>query len=122
MLRGRDFENALNKALDYGGKAATAYQVGKAAYAAGRFILPLLLYRGMLHGIREGAHRVHRAAQTVASSAAAATIAASVPLGLMATRDFYEKARPALMHCKPGLVRGVDAALSSYDAIRSAIR
>ena len=43
MLRGRDFENALNKALDCGGKAATAYQVGKAAYAAGRFILPLIL-------------------------------------------------------------------------------
>ena len=43
MLRGRDFDNALNEALDYGGKAATAHQVGKAAYAAGRFILPLLL-------------------------------------------------------------------------------
>ena len=43
MLRGRDFDNALNKALDYGGKAATAYQVGKAAYAEGLFILPLLL-------------------------------------------------------------------------------
>ena len=43
MLRGRDLENALNKALDYGGTAVTAYQVGKAAYAAGRFILPLLL-------------------------------------------------------------------------------
>ena len=43
MLRGRDFDNALNKALDYGGKAATAYQVGKAAYAAGRLILPLIL-------------------------------------------------------------------------------
>ena len=45
MLRGRDFENALNKALDYGGEAAAAYQVqvGKAAYAAGRFILPLIL-------------------------------------------------------------------------------
>ena len=42
-MRGRDFEHALNKALDYGGKAATAYQVGKAAYAAGRFILPLIL-------------------------------------------------------------------------------
>ena len=76
----------------------------------------------MLHGIREGAHRVHRTAQRVANSAAAATIAASVPLGLMAARDFYEKARPALMHSRPGLVRGVDAALSSYDAIRSAIR
>ena len=76
----------------------------------------------MLHGVREGAHRVHRTAQRVANSAAAATIAASVPVGLMATRDFYEKARPALMHSKPGLVRGVDAALSSYDAIRSAVR
>ena len=76
----------------------------------------------MLHATREGAHRVHRTAQRVANSAAAATIAASVPLGLMATRDFYEKARPALMHSRPGLVRGVDAALSSYDAIRSAIR
>ena len=85
MLRGRDFDNALNI-------------------------------------VREGAHRVHRAAQTVANSAAAATIAASVPLGLMATRDFYEKSRPALAHSRPGLVRGVDAALSSYDAIRSAIR
>ena len=45
MLRGRDFENALNKALDYGGKAATAYQVGKAAYAAGRFILPFIPFK-----------------------------------------------------------------------------
>ena len=43
MLRGRDFENALNKALDYGSTAATAYQIGKAAYAAGRFILPFIL-------------------------------------------------------------------------------
>ena len=43
MLRGRDFESALNRALDYSGKAATAYQVGKAAYTAGRFILPLIL-------------------------------------------------------------------------------
>ena len=43
MLRGRDFENALSKVLDYGGKAATAYQVGKAAYAAGGFILPFML-------------------------------------------------------------------------------
>ena len=65
---------------------------------------------------------MHRTAQRVANSAAAATIAASVPLGLMASRDFYEKARPALMHSRPGLVRGVDAALSFYDAIRSAIR
>ena len=43
MLRGRDFDNVLNAALDYGGKAATAYQVGKAAYAAGRIILQNLL-------------------------------------------------------------------------------
>jgi hypothetical protein len=76
----------------------------------------------MLHGIREGAHRVHRTAQRVADTAAAASIAAAIPLGLMATRDFYEKARPALRNSRPGLVRGVDAALSSYDAIRSAIR
>ena len=76
----------------------------------------------MLHGIREGAHRVHRAVQSVANTAAAAGIAAGVAGGALATRDFYEKARPALMHSRPGLVRGVDAALSSYDAIRSAIR
>ena len=43
MLRGSDADSVLNKALDYGSKAATAYQVGKAAYAAGRFILPILL-------------------------------------------------------------------------------
>ena len=43
MLRGRDFEYTLNKALDYGGKAAMAYQVGKAAYAAGRFSPPFIL-------------------------------------------------------------------------------
>ena len=43
MLRGRDFESALNKALGYGGKAATAYHVVKAAYAGRRFILPLML-------------------------------------------------------------------------------
>ena len=35
MLRGRDFE--------YGGKAMTAYNIGKAAYTAGRFVLPLIL-------------------------------------------------------------------------------
>ena len=76
----------------------------------------------MLHGIREGAHRVHRTVQRVANTAAAAGIAAAIPLGLIATRDFYEKTRPALRASRPGLVRGVDAALSSYDAIRSAIR
>ena len=43
MLRGRDFQHALNKTIEYGGKAMTAYNIGKAAYAAGRFILPLLI-------------------------------------------------------------------------------
>ena len=45
MLRGRDFQHALNKTIEYGGKAMTAYNIGKAAYTAGRFILPLLLER-----------------------------------------------------------------------------
>ena len=76
----------------------------------------------MLHGIREGAHRVRRTVQTVANTAAEAGMAAGVAGGAVTTRGLYEKARPALMHSKPGLVRGVDAALSSYDAIRSAIR
>ncbi len=76
----------------------------------------------MLHGLRERAHNVHRAVQKVANTAAAAGIAAGVAGGAVAARGLYEKARPALMHSKPGLVRGVDAALSSYDAIRSAIR
>ena len=76
----------------------------------------------MLHGLRERAHNVHRAVQKVANTAAAAGIAAGVAGGAVAARGLYEKARPALTHSKPGLVRGVDAALSSYDAIRSAIR
>ena len=76
----------------------------------------------MLHGIREGAHRVRRAVQRAANTAAAAGIAAGVAGGAVAARGLYEKARPALRHSRPGLVRGVAAALSSYDAIRSAIR
>ena len=68
-----------------------------------------------MHGIREGAHRVRRAVQRVANTAAAAGIAAGVAGGAVAVRGLCEKARPALM-------RGVDAGLSSYDAIRSAIR
>ena len=43
MLRGRDLEHALNKTIQYGGKAMTAYNISKAAYTAGRFILPLIL-------------------------------------------------------------------------------
>ena len=120
-MRGRDVENALNKALDYGGKAATAYQVGKAAYAAGRFILPLILYREMLHGLRERVHHMQRTVQR-AADAAAAGIAAGVAGGAVAARWLCEKARPELMHSRPGLVRGVDAALSPYVAIRSAMR
>ena len=43
MLRGRDFQHAVNKTIEHGGKAMTAYNIGKAAYTAGRFILPLIL-------------------------------------------------------------------------------
>ena len=67
----------------------------------------------MLHGIREGARRLHRTVQRVANTAAAAGMAAGVAGGAVATRGLCEKARPALMHSKPGLVRGVDAALTS---------
>jgi hypothetical protein len=42
--------------------------------------------------------------------------------GLAAARGIYEKARPAIMHSKPGLVRGVDTALSAYDSIRAALK
>ena len=76
----------------------------------------------MLHGLRERVHHMQRTVQRAADTVAAAGIAAGVGMGAVATRDFYEKARPALTHSRPGLVRGVDAALSSYDAIRSAIR
>ena len=43
MVRGREFEHVMSRAMDYGGKAMTAYNLGKAAYSAGRFLLPLLL-------------------------------------------------------------------------------
>ena len=43
MLCGQDFQHALNKSIEYGGKAMTAYNIGKAAYTAGRFIMPLIL-------------------------------------------------------------------------------
>ena len=76
----------------------------------------------MLHGLRERVHHMQRTAQRAADTAAAAGIAAGVAGGAVATCGLYEKARPALMRSRPGLARGVDAALSSYDAIRSAIR
>ena len=43
MLRGRDSQHALNKSIEHGGKAMPAYNIGKAAYTASRFILPLIL-------------------------------------------------------------------------------
>ena len=66
-------------------------------------------------------HRMQRTVQRAADTVAAVGIAAGVAAGAVAARGFCEKARPALMDSRPGLVRGVDAALSSYDAIRSAI-
>ena len=47
--------------------------------------------------------------------------AAGVAGGAVAARGLYERARPALMHSKPGFVRGADAALATYDAVRGAI-
>ena len=76
----------------------------------------------MLHGLRERMHHRQRTAQRAADAVAAAGIATGVGMGAVAARDLYEKARPALAHSRPGLVRGADAALSPYDAIRSAIR
>ena len=67
----------------------------------------------MLHSVR---------VQQVANTAAAAGMVTAAAGGLAAARGLYEKARPAIMHSKPGMVRGIDAALSTYDAIRSAIR
>ena len=75
----------------------------------------------MLHGLRQRVHHMQRTVQRAADTAAAGGIAAGFAGGAVAAPGFYEKARPALTHSRPGLVRGVDAALSSYDAIRSAI-
>ena len=76
----------------------------------------------MLHGLRERVRHMQRTVQRAADTVAAAGIATGVGMGAVAARDFYEKARPALLHSRPRLVRGVDAALSSFDAIRPAIR
>ena len=43
MLRGREIEHTMSKLMDYGGKAMNAYNLGKAAFATGRFLLPLVL-------------------------------------------------------------------------------
>ena len=60
-------------------------------------------------------------AQRVANATAAAGIAAGVAGGAVAARGLYEQARPAMMRSRPGLVRGVDAAFATYDAVRGAI-
>ena len=76
----------------------------------------------MLHSVRETGRRVHHRVQQVANVAAAAGMATAAAGGLAAARGLYEKARPAIMHSKPGLVRGVDTALSAYDSIRAALK
>jgi hypothetical protein len=76
----------------------------------------------MLHSIRETGRRIHHRVQQVANVAAAAGMATAAAGGLAAARGLYEKARPAIMHSKPGLVRGVDTALSAYDSIRAALK
>ena len=72
----------------------------------------------MLRSIRETGHRVQRRVQQVANVAAAAGMATAAAGGRAAARGLYEKARPAIMHSKPGLVRDVVTALSAYDSIR----
>ena len=76
----------------------------------------------MLHSVRETGRRVHHRVQQVANTAAGAGVATAAVGGLAAARGLYEKATPAIIHSKRGMVRGIDAALSIYDAIRSAIR
>ena len=76
----------------------------------------------MLHSVRETGQRGHHRVQQVANTAAMAGMAAAAAGGLAAARGLYEKARPAMVHSKPGMVRGIDAALSTYDTIRSAIK
>ena len=76
----------------------------------------------MLHSVRETGRRVHHRVQQVANTAAAAGMVTAAAGGLAAARGLYEKARPAIMHSKPGMVRGIDVALSTYDTIRSAMK
>ena len=76
----------------------------------------------MLQSIRETGRRIHHRAQQVANVAAAAGMATAAAGGLAAARGIYEKARPAIMHSKLGLVRGVDTALSAYDSIRAPLK
>ena len=76
----------------------------------------------MLHSIRETGRCVHHRVQQVANAAAAAAMLTAAAGGLAATRDVYEKVRPQIVRRKPGLVRGVDAAISAYDSIRAALK
>ena len=76
----------------------------------------------MLHSIRETGRRVQHRVQQVGNVAVAAGTATAAAGGLAAMRGLYEKARPHIVHSKPGLVRGVDTALSAYDSIRAALK
>ena len=76
----------------------------------------------MLHSVLETGRRVQHRVQQVASPAAAAGMATAAAGGLAAARGIYEKARPHIVHSKPGLARGVDTALSAYDSIRAALK
>ena len=69
----------------------------------------------MLHSIRETGRRVQLRIQQVANAAAAAGMVTAAVGGLAGARGLYEKARPHIVHSKPGSARGVDAALSAYD-------
>ena len=69
----------------------------------------------------QGFANLRRGVRRVATTTTAAGIPAGVAGGAVAARGLYERARPAMMHSKPGLVRGVDAAFATYDAVRGAI-
>ena len=126
MLRGRDFQHAVNKTIEYGGKAMTAYNIGKAAYTAGRFILPLLLYRQtkMLHRntVQHVRHHVSRAVRTASNVTAALT---------PGYQKFVHPVLDALPETRP-YARAINNAMainsaarnfgSAYENIRSAIK
>ena len=76
----------------------------------------------MLHSVRETGRRVHHRVQQVANAAAAAGMATAAAGGLAAARGIYEKVKPQILHSKPGLVRGMDTALSAYDSKRAAFK
>ena len=67
----------------------------------------------MLRSVRETGRRMRRRVQQVANTAAVAGMATAAVGGLAAARGLYQKARPAIIHSKPGMARGIDAALST---------